>query len=66
MANKQINELTELDMDKEQIKKNVSIILKEFLKQEIGNKITSFNIQGLTNIIINTIDNGIQYVDKEE
>jgi len=53
-------------MDKEEIKKNVQLILNEFIKQEIGNKITSFNMQGLTSTIMNVIDNGIKIVDKQE
>lgn len=50
-------------MDKEEIKNNVQIILNEFLKQEMGNKITAFNMQGLTSTIMNVIDNGIKIVE---
>jgi len=53
-------------MEKEEIKQNVAKILEEFVKQEMGNRITSFNMQGLTNIILNVIDNGIQTVNQDE
>lgn len=50
-------------MEKEQIKQDVTKVIGEFLKQEMGNRITTFNMQGLSNVLMNVIDNGIQIVE---
>jgi len=52
-------------MEKEQIKKDVKTILNEFSRQEQGNRITAFNMQGLINTIMSVIDNGIKVVERE-
>ena len=50
---------------KESIKKEVIALIAEFHKQEAGNKITLFNINGLIMAIVNAIDSIKNYEQPE-
>jgi hypothetical protein len=51
--------------DKMKMIERISRIFSVFAKQEMGNRITQFNIQGLTDIIITSITNPEEVVLKD-
>ena len=56
----------ELEEQKEEIKKNVKLVLDNFVNQEMGNKVTMFNMQGLVATLLSVIDNGIQISENKQ
>jgi hypothetical protein len=59
MSTKKENPNTEApeDISLEHIKGCVNKVLSEFTSQEMGNKVSQFNMQGLANILIGVIMN---------
>ncbi len=45
----------------DQIKKNLGVILQVFLKSETGNKVTAFNIAGLSSMIMGAVDGKVKF-----
>ena len=43
-------------IEKELAIKNINEIMQEFVKQEQGNRITAFNMSGLLNILLVSLD----------
>jgi len=41
---------------KEQIKGKIGEVMNAFVEQELGNKVTQFNIQGLVMVLMSEID----------
>ena len=42
--------------NKEQLKRNIAAVMQAFTQQEMGNKITNFNMGGLAQMLIGLID----------
>jgi len=49
--NKVVREVISVDV----VKEKLSNVLNEFAHQELGNRVTKFNMQGLANILLNEI-----------
>lgn len=46
-------------MENEQLKRNVAAIMQAFTQQEMGNKITNFNMGGLAQMLLGVIDGSV-------
>lgn len=53
-------------MEPIELKKNVERILDQFIKEEIGNRLSQFSMISLKNIILNEIDKATPVTEKKE
>jgi hypothetical protein len=47
-------------MENEELKQNIMALMQAFTNQELGNKITTFNMSGLANMLMGVIDGNVQ------
>jgi hypothetical protein len=61
-------DLTEekINIEKERLKKEVDNVLKDFLKLEAGNRVTIFNMEGLSAVLMAVFDSNTFYDSNDQ